>query len=171
MSPWMCDNPQNWTSRERAATSILWGRGPQGGGGFIFGPRVAAAAAAGRLNHPCPWPLAALISGERRSRTRSISCAAANDTSPAPLGPEPRKRLRHGPSITASHCLFATERVAAVLWVGGRRTRSQKEKGKESYFPFLLVGPEKQQVDEEAERKGGGRREEEERRWKGKRRA
>lgn len=45
----------------------------------------------GGVNHPCPWPLAALISGERWSRTRSISNAAGNDTSPALPGPRPRK--------------------------------------------------------------------------------
>lgn len=137
----------------------------EGGGGFIFRPCVAVAA--GRLNHPCPWPLAALISGERRSRTRSISCAAANDTSPAPSGPEPRKRLRHGPSITASHCLFAAKRVAAVQWEGGRDgggTGVEKNKEKDPTSPFYWWEWRREGAQREEEgwgkRRGVGRQEE-----------
>lgn len=105
----------------------------------------------GGVNHPCPWPLAALISGERWSRTRSISNAAGNDTSPAPPGPWPRKASQPGPApplLPPTCMLFST----------GRRTeREEKKKKKERdcTSPFLWSGKASGRLGE-AERQPGG---------------
>lgn len=107
----------------------------------------------GGVNHPCPWPLAALISGERWSRTRSISNAAGNDTSPAPPGPQPRKgsTAEHSPSITASYCMLPPRFLALA---GGLRGEEKNKTEREGlYFRFFL-SPEKQQEDEEGQSGG-----------------
>lgn len=94
----------------------------------------------GGVNHPCPWPLAALISGERWSRTRSISNAAGNDTSPAPPGPRPRKgsAAQHSPSITASYCILPPH---FLVLAGGLRGEEKKKKTEKKglYFRFSFV--------------------------------
>lgn len=122
-------------------------------------PRVATA---GGVNHPCPWPLAALISGERRSRTRSISDAAGNDTSTGTVGPVAKKRLC-SPARPLHYRLRLHTAAATTLLSASRTTESQKgggggsgeggisQKERDCTSPFFL-GPEKQQEDEERQR-------------------
>lgn len=102
-----CTDPRSHTNEDQHPS----------GGNFL-----SVCSNGGGVNHPCPWPLAALISSEQWSRTRSISDAAGNDTSPAPPGPRPRK-ARRGPSVTASHCILAPHFSSA-----GRATMSQRKK-------------------------------------------
>lgn len=131
-------------------------------------PRVATA---GGVNHPCPWPLAALISGERRSRTRSISDAAGNDTSASTVGPGAKKRLRSPARPLHYRLRLHSAAAAATLLSASRTTKSQKgggggsgdggegsggvggisQKERDCTSPFFL-GPEKQQEDEERRR-------------------
>lgn len=91
----------------------------------------------GGVNHPCLWPLAALISGERWSRTRSISNAAGNDTSPAPPGPRPRRGCVdcHSPSITASCWILPPCFLAVRL--------KRKDRGENSASLFLCTVQER----------------------------
>lgn len=105
----------------------------------------------GGVNHPCPWPLAALISGERWSRTRSISNAAGNDTSPAPPGPQPRKGL-HSPAQRFHYCLLL--HTATTLFSTSRGIERRREKKKKVIVLPFLLGPEKQQEDEEGQSGG-----------------
>lgn len=103
----------------------------------------------GGVNHPCPWPLAALISSERWSRTRSISNAAGNDTSPASPGRWPRM-ARHSPSITASYCILPPHFLLLARQLSSKGKNMSERKA--LYFPFYSLVQKSSRKRAEAER-------------------
>lgn len=103
----------------------------------------------GGVNHPCPWPLAALISSERWSRTRSISNAAGNDTSPASPGLWPRM-ARHSPSISASYSVLPPHFLVLARQLPSKGKNMSERKT--LYFPFYSSVQKSSRKRVEAER-------------------